>query len=79
MNNLWAPAQLKLKDEQEGGTFLPALYPHSHEHPDDAIKLGRATDWKTTEGGPVLGMGARTFLLDEDAAGLLEWRQLRLA
>jgi type VI secretion system protein ImpE len=76
---LWLPAQLKLKDGQEGGTFLPARYPGSHEHPDDAVKLGRATDWKTIEGGPVLGMGARTFLVDEDAVGLLEWRQLRLA
>jgi type VI secretion system protein ImpE len=72
---LWIPARL----ETEGATgdvFLPALYPGSHEHPDNQVKLGRMTDWKPSEGGPVLGLGGRTFLVDEDAVSLLEWREL---
>jgi type VI secretion system protein ImpE len=74
---LWAPARLELA-ESGGNVFLPALYPASHEHPDDQIKLGRSTDWTGAEGGPVRGVGARTFLVDDDAVGLLEWRQLEV-
>jgi type VI secretion system protein ImpE len=76
---LWAPAKMTFKDGQEGSVFLPALYPNSHEHPDNAVKLGRATDWKATEGGPVLGAGVRDFLVDEEVVSLLEWREMRVS
>ncbi len=75
---LWIPARLELKEGSAGEVFLPALYPQSHAHSDDQIKLGRTTDWKSADGGPVQGLGARTFLVDDDAVGLLEWRQLSL-
>jgi protein involved in temperature-dependent protein secretion len=54
------------------------LYPGSHEHVDDQVKLGRSTDWKTLEGGAVLGVGARTFLVGDDASALPEWRELQI-
>jgi type VI secretion system protein ImpE len=73
---IWIPARLELRDGSAGEVHLPALYPGSHEHADDQIKLGRATDWKTIQDGPVLGMGQRTFLVDDDALSILEWRQL---
>ena len=31
------------------------------------------------EGEPVLGVGLRTFLADDDAVTLLEWRQLQVS
>jgi len=74
---LWTPARLELPDS-EGAVHLPALYPGSHEHPDVQVKLGRLTDWKAAEGGPVLGAGMRTFLVDDDAVTLLEWRELQV-
>jgi type VI secretion system protein ImpE len=74
---LWAPARLERADSG-GNVFLPALYAGSHEHPDDQVKLGRLTDWKAGEGGPVQGLGLRTFLLGDDAISLLEWRQLAI-
>ena len=75
---LWAPAHLNVRDGPEGDVFLPALYPGSHEHADDAVKLGRATDWKGGEAGPVLGAGLRTFLAGDDPITLLEWRELEI-
>ncbi len=72
---LYIPARLDLESES-GEVFLPALYPRSHVHADDAIRLGRATDWETLADGPTLGVGARLFLVDDDATGLLEWREL---
>ena len=72
---LYVPARLDLETES-GEVFLPTLYPRSHAHAVDAIRLGRATDWETLDGGPTLGVGARLFLVDDDAVGLLEWREL---
>jgi type VI secretion system protein ImpE len=73
---IWAPAKLVSRAGEEGDVFLPALYPGSHEHPDDAVKLGRSTDW--TADAPVRGRGARTFLAGDDGVGLLELRELHL-
>ena len=73
---LWIPARIELTDGQTGEVFLPALYPGSHLHPDDNLKLGRATDWKTAEDGPVVGVGQKTYLAGEDPVGILEWREL---
>jgi type VI secretion system protein ImpE len=72
---LWFPARLEMEGSA-GNVHIPVLYPGSHEHADTQVKLGRMTDWKSTEGGPVLGVGAHVFLVDDDAVGLLEWRQL---
>jgi type VI secretion system protein ImpE len=64
--------------ELGGGTaevFLPALYPGTHEHSEDQIKLGRVTDWNSSDGGPTLGVGQHTYLRDDDAISLLDWRE----
>ncbi len=73
---LWLPAQLELRDGQTGNVFLTGLYPGSHEHPDDQIKLGYLTNWKTDAGGLALGVGRHTYLADGESVGLLEWRWL---
>ncbi len=74
---IWLSARLDMT-ESAGNVHLPVLYAGSHQHPDDQVKLGRMTDWKASEAGPVLGVGARTFLVDEDATGILDWRQLEI-
>lgn len=71
---LYVPARIVVED-LAGDVFLPALYPRSHEHPDDAVRLGRATDWKSDDCGPTFGLGQHTYLFDDDAIGLLEWRE----
>ena len=73
---LWFPVNLQMRDGQTGEVFLPVLYPGSHTSPDPQIKLGRATDWISSEGGPVRGIGARSMLVDEDAMDIREWRQV---
>jgi type VI secretion system protein ImpE len=76
---LWLPARLTTKAGEHGEVFLPVLYPQSHEHPDEEVRLGRKTDWKQAEGGPVLGVGARTFLIGDDGVALADWRELTFA
>jgi len=74
---LWLPARLELEDAG-GEVFLPALYPNSYAHPDDQVKLGRTTDWQGGDGGPVLGVGLRTFLVGDEPVLLPEWRELQV-
>lgn len=73
---IWFPAKLSVKNGPAGDVFLPALYPNSHTHTDDKVRLGRLTDWKQTEGGPVLGQGLRILLAGDDDLPLLDWREL---
>jgi type VI secretion system protein ImpE len=73
---LYAPARLDLHDGSSGQVFLPTLYPGTHTHADEAMKLGRATDWNAVADGPVLGVGLHTYLVDEGESTLLEWRML---
>jgi type VI secretion system protein ImpE len=71
----WLPAKLEMSDAL-GDVFLPALYVNSHTHGDIAVRLGRSTDWMGGDSGPVLGMGLKTFLVNDDGVPILEWRQL---
>jgi len=73
---LYIPAHLELATEA-GEVFLPALYPGSHEHADDQVKLGRMTDWRDLGSGLTQGLGLHTYLIDDDAISLLEWREFR--
>lgn len=75
---IWAPARLETQAGESGEIFLPALYPLSYEQADDAVKLGRSTDWREIPDGPVLGAGLKTYLVDDDAIPLLDWRELRI-
>ena len=77
---LWFPAKLQMRDGQEGDVFLPAVYINSHASPDPQARLGRLSDWLTPSGaGPVRGIGARMFLVGDDALPLLDWKQLTFA
>ena len=42
---LWVPATLEAHAGPVGEVFLPVLYPDSHRHADERVKLGRITDW----------------------------------
>jgi type VI secretion system protein ImpE len=75
---IWCPARVQLKQGSGGDVFLPALYPGSHASNDDALRLGRATDWSSGDDGPVRGIGARQFLVEEDAINLVDWRELKV-
>jgi type VI secretion system protein ImpE len=77
-DQLWARVQLQVRNGPTGDAFLPAVYPGSHESADEQLILGRLTDWQAAEGGPVLGVGGHTFLVDDGAVGLLELRALEV-
>jgi len=72
---LFLPAHLEIEAES-GDVFLPTLYPGTHEHPDNQVKLGRSTAWEELDGGLVKAVGLHSYLRDDEAISLLEWREL---
>jgi len=74
---IWIPVRLVLTDDSQRRGYMPVLYPGTHEHSDDKIKLGRVTDWLQTDDGPVRGVGQKMFLYGEDAVSLLELGEVR--
>lgn len=65
----WRRVSIETKDGTEGVVFMPALYLGAAPESDNALRLGRATEW-IEDGGPVRGRGQRTLLVGEEAMTL---------
>jgi type VI secretion system protein ImpE len=76
---LWRRAHMVVRDGPDGEVFLPALYAGSHAETDDALRLGRATDWAGGDGTPVRGKGQRTFLVGEESVAIMDLKELTFA
>lgn len=75
---LWTPAIVRpipsCRAPELGEVLLPVLCPLSSKHPDDSIRLGRATVWEESdEPGPSpVPFGQKMFLIDGQEVPLLE-------
>jgi type VI secretion system protein ImpE len=78
---LWAPATIRTGPaftvRELGEVFVPVLSPFSFAQTDDAVRLGRATIWETTESGDAAPFGQKMFLVDDDEIPVLEIRSLQ--
>lgn len=79
---LWVPALVRtgpaFKGTQLGEVLLPVLAPFSYKHPDDNVKLGRATEWAESD-GVATPVGQRVFSVDGEDVPLLEIRSIEFA
>jgi type VI secretion system protein ImpE len=76
---LWTPVRLVLADGAQHRGYVPVLYCGSHAHADDGVRLGRKTDWRASDGGPVQGEGHRLFLTGDEGRALLSMRSVKIA
>ena len=60
----------------DGEVYLPAVYV-SDDPLTDALRLGRETDWRQADGGPVRGVGQRLFIVGEDAVPMMDLGNFR--
>lgn len=75
---LWRRCSMSVAEGPDGEVYVPAVY--APDDPmTDALWLGRETDWRQAEGGPVRGVGQRVFLLGEDDVAVMELGTLRIA
>lgn len=71
---IWAAAKLTLTDGVQRSCYLPTLYVNSSQSEKNEAKLGRLTDWATTENGPVRGVGQHLLVAGDADFGLLDVR-----
>jgi len=80
---LWVPAIVRtgasFKGKELGEVLLPVLSPLSWKHPDNQVRLGRATDWQDDRSGNVVPVGQKMFAVDDDEVPILEVRKLEFA
>lgn len=76
---LWRRASMSVVDGPDGEVYLPCTYAPPDGTADDSLLLGRSTDWSGPDGGPVRGLGLRTFLVGEEAATIMELASLDFA
>jgi type VI secretion system protein ImpE len=73
---VWIPASIELTFGPLGQVLLPCLYPASYQSPDDQIKLGRITDWRTDVEGLSLGLGQKLIAADDKEVPIAEVCQI---
>ncbi len=81
---LWTPAAVRTTASFKGAelrdVLLPVLAPLSWQHPDDAVRLGRATVWEQREGfDEEVPVGQKMWLVDDEEIPFLELRSVELS
>jgi type VI secretion system protein ImpE len=76
---VWRAAQLELRDGPDGEVFIPALYAGTHRaENDDALRLGRATQWDGEQQGVVRGLGQKMLLIGDEDRSIMDVREIRI-
>jgi type VI secretion system protein ImpE len=80
-DTLWAPALVQtapsFRGMDLGEVLIPAIYPFSWKHPDEAVWLGRVTDWSVDDEGREYPSGQKVLLVDGEEIPFLEVRSLK--
>jgi type VI secretion system protein ImpE len=80
-DTLWAPALVQtapsFRGMDLGEVLIPAIYPFSWKHPDEAVWLGRVTDWSVDDVGREYPSGQKVLLVDGEEIPFLEVRSLQ--
>lgn len=79
-DTLWAPAMVltgpEFKGTDLGEVLLPCIYPFSWKNSDEALWLGRTTEWCVDENDREYPMGQKILLVDGKEVPLLEVRSI---
>jgi type VI secretion system protein ImpE len=67
-----------LKDTELGEILLPALTPFAWRDAEDAVRLGRVTEWVESDSGEAVPVGQKMLLVDGEEFPLLEIRKLEI-
>jgi len=77
---LWAPATVRTSPDfrgvELGEVLVPALAPLTWHDDNDAIRLGRVTEWRDLGNGTDAPIGQKLLLVDGEEFPMLELREL---
>ena len=68
---LWRQADMMIQGRPDALIYVPVLYAGSHASTDQAVRLGRKTEWQETPGGHTTGVGQRTLLVGDEGKPIL--------
>jgi type VI secretion system protein ImpE len=69
---IWRRATLEVAAGPAGEVYVPVLYAGASAEADDALKLGRAIDWRELADGLTRGAGQRMFVSGEDGMPIMQ-------
>jgi len=79
---IWIPARVRTAESfrgvELGEVLMPTLTPLAWRADDDAVRLGRVTEWRDLGDGREAPAGQRLLLVDGEEFPLLELRELRV-
>lgn len=75
---VWTPAQFSWANGGQAIGLLPARYPGTQDSGNDALILGRLTDWDEQSEGTYCGLGQKMYATDQNDYPLLEIREIKL-
>jgi type VI secretion system protein ImpE len=73
---LWRRASMSVDQGPDGDVYIPTVYA-ADDPMTDLLRLGRETDWRQADDGPVRGVGQRVFLIGEDDIAIMDLTTLR--
>jgi type VI secretion system protein ImpE len=73
---LWRRASMSVDEGPDGDVYIPTIYA-TDETITDLLRLGRETDWRQANDGPVRGVGQRVFLAGDDDVAIMDLTALR--
>jgi type VI secretion system protein ImpE len=68
---LWRPAEMVIRAGPSAVVYVPVLYVGSHRSADEALRIGRTTEWGEPTAGLTTGCGQRMFLVGEESRSIL--------
>lgn len=75
----WLPARFLWRNGDRSTGFVPVRYPGSERSDNDAIRLGRKTDWQPVGQELHTGLGQRLLRINTEKVSILDVRDLSLA
>lgn len=75
---VWLPAQLVLANKGEHIALIPSRYVGSESAGQDALKLGRLTEWEEIGDAAWRGLGQRTLVSDKGEHPILTVRRITI-
>jgi type VI secretion system protein ImpE len=64
------------KGGELGEVLLPVLAPGTWQHENDAVRLGRMTEWRELPDDRAVPIGHKLLIVDDEEFPLLEVREL---
>ena len=77
MDTVWARGSITTWTGLTMGCFFPVIYPLSHNHKDNRIKMGRMTDWQTPGASWDMASGQQVFQIGKEDVSILEMETIR--